>query len=421
MGPLTSGLVVGLVVVVASAMVAPGIGLVYAVAVGLLAVVLPAATNLLTSGTVGEQVAARSRLAGTTLELVEHADELTTTGAAGDWVGRISDAVTAVGRSERRRGARVGLVEGLAALSAPVLAAAVVLVDRSIGGTIDAALLAVAVLVPFALIEVLAPLLHAGEQAASVQIAAGRLRAVLDAPDPVTEPTRAEPVPTNPSLVLDDVTLRWPGAPSPVLSGLDLRLEPGSLARIEGPSGTGKSTLAAALVRFIGLEHGEYRLGGLDTAAAGGENVREVVTWCQQAPWLASTSLRENLRLAAPDANDDELWTALDAVQLSGWAVALPEGLATPVGRDGSAMSGGQRQRLALARVLLAGHAVVVLDEPTAHLDAPTAERVLRDLLDALVGRTVILLGHGSADAPDWTHVDLSALTAPTGPRARHL
>ncbi len=113
------------------------------------------------------------------------------------------------------------------------------------------------------------------------------------------------------------------------------------------------------------------------------------MTWCQQSPWLASTSLRENLRIAAPDAGDDELWAALDAVHLSDWAVALPGGLSSEVGRDGGAMSGGQRQRLALAQVLLAGHSIVVLDEPTAHLDGPTAERVRADLLAALDGRTV--------------------------------
>lgn len=400
MSPMTSGLVVGLVAVITSAMLAPGFGVAYTVAVAVVAIVLPVATNLLTAGTVRDQVAARSRLAGATLELVEHADELTTSGASGDWVGRISEAAASIGRSERRRGTRIGAIEGVAALAAPTLAASIVLVDHAIGGTVDGALLAVAVLVPFALIEVLAPLLHAGEQQASVQFAAGRLRAVLDAPDPVPEPTDAVPLPTHPPLVLDDVTLRWPGAASPVLSGLDLRLEPGELVRIDAPSGTGKSTIAAALVRFIAVEQGRYLLGDVDAALAGGDNVREVVTWCQQTPWLAATSLRENLHLAAPDATDDEMWAALDAVALSDWAVALPEGLSSAVGRDGSAMSGGQRQRLALARVLLAGHRIVVLDEPTAHLDAPTAERVLRDLLAALEGRTVLLLGHGPTPHP---------------------
>ena len=265
---------------------------------------------------------------------------------------------------------------------------------------VGGALLGAAVLVPFALIEVLAPLLHAGEQQASVQVAAARLRTVLDAADPVTEPADPEALATHPPLVLDDVTLRWPGAASPVLSGLDLRLEPGELVGLDAPSGTGKSTIAAALVRFIGVEQGRYLLGDIDSALAGGDNVRDVVTWCQQTPWLAATSLRENLLLAAPDATDDEMWAALDAVALSDWAVALPDGLATEVGRDAAAMSGGQRQRLALARVLLAGHRIVVLDEPTAHLDAPTAERVLRDLLAALDGRTVLLLGHGPTPHP---------------------
>lgn len=427
MGPMTSGLAVGLLAVVASATVAPGFGVAYAVAVIVVAVALPAATRVLTAGTVRDQVSARAELAGATLEVVEHGDELTTTGAAGTWVGRIWNASTSIGRIDRRRGTRIGVLEGLAALAAPALAATIVVVDRWIGGTVDGALLGVAVLVPFALIEVLAPLLHAGEQQASVQVAAARLRTVLDAPDPVTEPADPEALATHPPLVLDDVTLRWPGAASPVLSGLDMRLEPDTLARIDGPSGTGKSTLAAALVRFIGVDEGRYLLGDVDTTQAGGDNIREVVTWCQQTPWLAASSLRENLHLAAPDATDDEMWTALDAVQLSDWAVALPDGLSSEVGRDGSAMSGGQRQRLALARVLLAGHPIVVLDEPTAHLDAPTAERVLRDLLVALEGRTVLLLGHGTAlpdtehssgrvvvpggDDGRWTRLDLTAFS----------
>ncbi|MCO5304688.1 MAG: ATP-binding cassette domain-containing protein, partial [Microthrixaceae bacterium] len=229
MGPMTSGLSVGLLAVVASATVAPGFGVAYAVVVIIVAVALPAATRVLTAGAVRDQVSARAELAGATLELVEHGDELTTTGAAGTWVGRISNASTSIGCIDRRRGTRIGVLEGVAALAAPVLAAAIVVVDRSIGATVDGALLGAAVLVPFALIEVLAPLLHAGEQQASVQVAAARLRTVLDAADPVTEPADPEALATHPPLVLDDVTLRWPGAASPVLSGLDLRLEPGEL------------------------------------------------------------------------------------------------------------------------------------------------------------------------------------------------
>ena len=415
MGPAVSGLTVGVGVVAGAALAAPGFGLAYAAAVVLVGVALPAATRALTAATVSRQAEGRAELAGGTLELVEHVDELTTTGAAAAWTARITDAVDRLGAEERRRGLRIGLVEGIAAAAAALLAAAVVLVDRVAGGVVDGPILGVLVLVPFALMEVLTPLLAAGEQQAAVHTAVRRLRAVLEAPDPVAEPVTPVAVPSRATLVLDDVILRWPRATVDVVSGLDLRLAPGDHARIDGPSGSGKSTVAAALVRFIGVREGGYRLGGVDTGLEGGSNVRRVVTWCQQSPWLAATSLRENLHIAAPDATDDELWAALDAVQLSDWAVGLPDGLSTLVGRDGSAMSGGQRQRLALARVLLADHRIVVLDEPTAHLDAPTARAVLVDLLGALGDRTVLVLGHGTStlgDGPtvDWSTIDLAEL-----------
>ena len=398
-GPMVSGLAVGIGAVVGAALAAPGYGAAYATAVALVGVALPALTRVLASSTVRRTVDARSQLAGATLELVEHADELTTTGADVAWRSRIDDAVSRLGLEERRRGRRLGGVEALAAAAAPVLAAAVVIVDRMTGATTSGPLLGVLVLVPFALVEVLTPLLAAGRHQAEVDMAALRLRALLDAPDPVAEPLDPQPVPAPFDVVLAGVALRWPRTDTDVVAGLDIRLPVGARARIDGPSGSGKSTIAAALVRFIEVHEGRYTLGGRDTAIEGGDHVRQVVTWCQQSPWLASTSLRENLLLAAPESTDDELWAALDAVRLSDWAVGLPDGLSTPVGRDGSAVSGGQRQRLALARVLLARHEVVVLDEPTAHLDGPTAHAVLGDLLDALDDRTVLLLGHG-----DTTH-----------------
>jgi ATP-binding cassette subfamily C protein CydCD len=417
MGPMVAGLTVGVGVVAGAALAAPGFGVAYALAVVVVGIALPALARRLTATTAARQAAARSDLAGGTLELVEHVDELATTGAAARWTARIDGAVARLGAEERRRGRRIGLVEGIAAAAAPLLAAAVVLVDRVTGGTVDGPVLGVLVLVPFALLEVLTPLLAAGQQQASVRTAARRLRAVLEAPDPVVEPSAPIEVPGDPALALEGVALRWPRATVDAVTGLDLRLAPGERARIDGPSGSGKSTVAAALVRFIEVRAGTYELGDLDTALEGGAHVRRVVTWCQQTPWLAATSLRENLHIASTDATDDELWAALDAVQLSDWAVGLPDGLSTMVGRDGSAMSGGQRQRLALARVLLADHRVVVLDEPTAHLDAATARAVLVDLLAALGDRTVLVLGHGSSTdggsasagpTSDWSTIDLA-------------
>ncbi len=121
------------------------------------------------------------------------------------------------------------------------------------------------------------------------------------------------------------------------------------------------------------------------------------MTWVQQLPWLADTTVRENLRIADPAADDHRLTEALGAVRLDVWLGDLPDGLDTRIGRGGSGMSGGEAQRLALARVLLADHRVVVLDEPTAHLDAGTAEHVLATTLDRFADRTTIVLGHDPA------------------------
>ncbi|MFV0315829.1 MAG: thiol reductant ABC exporter subunit CydD [Microthrixaceae bacterium] len=397
--PMVSGLTVGVVAVGGAMLVAPGFGFVYAVAVAVIGLALPVMAGALTTSTARRNAQARAELSAHVLELAEHADELSSSGTEKVWTTRIQRSLDEMGRHERRRGSRIGALEGVAAMAAPLLAAGVVAVDRQLGSGVSGPVLGVLVIVPFALLEVLTPLLHAGPQEAVVLKAAARVREVLDAPEPVDDPPEPVAVPATPAVVLGDVALRWPRGDLDVVHGVDLRAEPGALVHIDGPSGSGKSTLAAALVRFVDIHRGCYMLDDVDTRRATGDDVRRVVTWSQQEPWFAATSLRENLHIAAPNATDSELWAALDAVHLTGWAASLPEGMSTLVGRDGNAMSGGQRQRLALARILLAGHQVVVLDEPTAHLDTETAERVLTDLLGSLDERTVVVLGHGGAFA----------------------
>jgi ABC-type transport system involved in cytochrome bd biosynthesis fused ATPase/permease subunit len=179
-----------------------------------------------------------------------------------------------------------------------------------------------------------------------------------------------------------------------VLDGVDLDLPAGSHLAVVGASGVGKSTLAATLVGFLPPRSGHYRLAGVDATVAGGTNVRTRVVWCEQTPWLADATVRDNLRVAKPDATDDELVLALAGVRLDHWLEHLPDGLSTPVGRGGGALSGGERQRLAVARTRLAGHDVVILDEPVAHLDAPTARCVVADLLAGTDERSVVLISH---------------------------
>ena len=147
------------------------------------------------------------------------------------------------------------------------------------------------------------------------------------------------------------------------------------------------------LARFLPYE-GSVTFDGTELRDLTGEQVRRVVGWCPQSPHVFDTSVAENVRLARPGCSDAEVRGALDAVGLGPWLDRLPDGIGTAVGDHGGKLSGGQRQRLGVARVLLGGHPVVLLDEPTEHLDEATAELVAAELLRALAGRTVLWVAH---------------------------
>ncbi|MCA1227010.1 thiol reductant ABC exporter subunit CydD [Saccharopolyspora sp. 6M] len=198
------------------------------------------------------------------------------------------------------------------------------------------------------------------------------------------EPAAAEPGAaaraTDGRIELRGVDVRWPGAAEPALRDVDLTVPPGAHVAVLGPSGSGKSTLLALLLGFLPAERGTALLP--DRAA-----------WCPQEPNLVSTTVRENLRMSAPHADDERLGAALRLAGLPGWADRLGE----HVGSGGTALSGGEAQRLALARALLAD-GPLLLDEPTAHLDVPTSAALLRRLRDQ-ADRTVLHVTHRPAEA----------------------
>jgi ABC-type multidrug transport system fused ATPase/permease subunit len=179
-----------------------------------------------------------------------------------------------------------------------------------------------------------------------------------------------------------------------VLHGLDVRVDPGQLVALVGSSGAGKSTLASLVPRLYDVDGGAVRIGGVDVRDLSFADLRAAIGVVTQDGHLWHDSVRANLRYAAPDATDEELWDALRAARLDGLVASLPDGLDTVVGERGYRLSGGERQRLTIARLLLARPRVVILDEATAHLDSRSEVAVQEALAVALEGRTSLVIAH---------------------------
>ena len=395
LGPLVTTLVVAVGAAAITAWLDPPAGVALLVAVVAAGVLLPLASHRAATTDGAALAAARGSVAATTVDLAEHVDELVACSAEPTWRARIEDQADAADALDRRLSRLTTAVAGAgAALPAAACAAVVATTGAATAGSgFTGPELGVLVLLPLAVMELLVPLSGAGTVLARVQASAVRVLALLRRPDPVVEPEHPAALPPGGDLELDGVAVGWPGR-APQVSAIDLVVPLGSRALVTGPSGSGKSTLAATLVSFLAPAAGQYRIGGTASSDLGGESVRRLVTWCQQDPWFADTTVADNLRVARPTADDDELLAALRVVHLTDWLGRLPDGLDTRLERDATAMSGGERQRLALARALLGGHRAVVLDEPTAHLDGPTAADVLRDLLAATSDKAVVLIGH---------------------------
>ncbi|HLT61428.1 MAG TPA: ATP-binding cassette domain-containing protein, partial [Microlunatus sp.] len=193
---------------------------------------------------------------------------------------------------------------------------------------------------------------------------------------------------------LEEVAVLDPRAGEQVLHDVSFRAEPGQVVALVGSSGAGKSTIAQLITRLYDVDSGAVRLSGVDVRDLSFDALRSTVGLVTQDGHLFHESIRQNLRLARPDATDEEIWDALERARLRPLVESLPDGLDTIVGERGYRLSGGERQRLTIARLLLTGPRVVVLDEATAHLDSTSEAAVQAALETALEGRTAIVIAH---------------------------
>ncbi len=396
--PIGATITAGLGAIVAFAFLLPAAAWLLAGVMLTGAVLTPFAAAMAGSRTERDADRARSVLVVRIAGVLQAADDLAGNGVAARAVAGAEAVAEHADRAEIR-GERVrGVAEG-------------VVIALCGGGSIGALLLGVAAvhahgpdpsvvgvlgLLPLALIDPLLELLGAAQAVPRLRQVLGRVDAIETLPAGTPDPGAGAVLPTVGTVATDDLGYRYPGAARDAFSGVAFEVAGGGAVLVTGPSGSGKSTMLAVLLRSIAPTSGSYRLNAQDAAGFSPESVRSRITWCPQEGHLFDSTIRGNLAIAR-DRDDPPTDAALrDALGRAGLAelAELPDGLDTRVGPGGAHLSGGQRQRLAIARTLLAGSSVVLLDEPTAHLDQQAADGVMADARAATEHGILITVTH---------------------------
>ena len=342
------------------------------------------------------ELALRAELNAQLIDGVQGVQDLLALGRADDQRQRIADLSDELSRLQRRMARVSGLEQALSDLGTnlamwTILLLAIPLVDD---GQIRGVYLATLGLIMLGSFEAVRPLGRAFQFLERTLSAGERVFEITDAEPEVVDPEIPSPTPASALLQFHDVSFAY-GPDEPLaLDRVSFDLQPGNKLAIVGPSGAGKSTIANLIVRFWDPTSGTIRLGTHDLRDYAQEDVRASVGLVSQNTRLFTNTLRANLRLAKPEATDDELLAALRRAQLGELFERLPDGLDTWIGEQGLRFSGGERQRLAIARVLLKDAPLIVLDEPTANLDPLTERDLLESLLDLFHDRSLLLITH---------------------------
>jgi thiol reductant ABC exporter CydC subunit len=395
--PFAIALLVGAATVIGMWWMLPAAGLILLIALLVAGIAVPWLTGVLAARVEAREAAARAQLTSSVVDLLEGAPELLVNGASVEQLRRTSAADADLSGLARASARTAGVGQGLTSLCSGLAmwGALVVGVAAVHSGRMEGVLLAGLALIPLVAFELVSGLPTAAQTLQRVRRSAARVAEVLETEPPVAEPAQPLALPAPPySLSAQRLGYSYPNARRPALEGVDIDLGLGRRVAVVGPSGAGKSTLAGVLLRFLPYGHGSVALNGVEISDLDSDEYRRVVGVVSQDAHIFDSTIEENLRLARRGASEQELHAALADARLLDWVENLPEGLGTDVGEHGARMSGGQRQRLAIARALLADFPVLILDEPGEHLDTATADALVADLLALAHARATLLITH---------------------------
>lgn len=366
----------------------PLAGVAVALALGVAAFALPVLAGIGAEAAGARLTEAGGALRVAVLDAFAGLREVRAYGAEPRMAGAVAAAETGLVAAQGRLARRVALVQAAAFLFGQAALLAILL------ASLPPRLAVAAVFVVLAGLEVLVLLPRAGLAGGIAAAAARRVLAAADGPPAVPDPVAPVPAPARGALRFEAVHFAWSPEAPPVFAGLTLEIPDGARVALLGPSGSGKSTLAALALRVVVPDEGRITFGGTDLAAIAAPDLHRRFAWLSQTTHLFDDTIRGNLLLGRPAADEAALWAALDRAAIGDWIRGLPDKLDTWLGEHGARVSGGQGRRIALARTLLSEAPVLILDEPGAGLDAETERALLATVFAESAGRTVILIAH---------------------------